>query len=60
MAVRSQRIREKDIVKEERFKGVKRRRDGGMFDGRYCRRNFGNIYRVDEVVGVGRILDDGF
>ena len=60
VAVRSQRIGEKNIVEEERFEGVKQRRDGSVFDCRYHRRNFGNIYRVDEVVGAGRILDNGF
>lgn len=56
----SQCIGEKDIVKEEQFEGVKQHRGGGVFDGRYRCCNFGNIYRVDEVVGIGSTLDDGF
>ena len=60
VTVRSQHISKKDIVKEERFEGVKWCSGGGVRDNLYRRPNFRNTYRVDEVTNVESTLDDGF
>lgn len=56
VAVSFQRVDEQDIVKKERFEGIKRCRGGGVYDGLYRRCSFG----VSKVAGVGSTFDDGF